>query len=238
MAGSDGFVLEQHVGGEFAANNPQDDDIMSTLGPLRELQIDCYQKLQQASTMEVGVSSTNNDIDVEDIEEDPRMDLIEQSIATLQMAQRGIRNHKIPSSHEVSLECHRLLTVAYSLLREQRRKEAREDAIQNELHHQNQFFRGVEPARAVLDPSALTIQHHLMAQCLREKMEIDAAMIRQDESTSEQATIHSEFQSHASRARKIAVAALGNDHPFMLILEMQLDELSAPVSKKRKLDTK
>ena len=244
LTGSDGFVLEQNVGGIFAANSSRTNDgdfdnMTAILSPLRELQIDCYQRLTQASNMKVLTSTAKGDNDIEDL----RLDLIEQSISTLEMAQRGIRNHKIPSSHEVSLECHRLLAVAYSLLRQNfdaTDKDEWKDTIDKEICHQEEFFRGVLPAKAILDPSALTIQHQLMANCLIAKLDIteigNSTADGSQSSDTETSKITSDLQRHATMARKIAVSALGIAHPFVLLQEKQLKLLSGVISKKRKFD--
>lgn len=194
--------LEQAVGGEFAATVSSDEELNQILGALRELQIECHQNLTAASTMAVAASDNE--------EEDPRTNYIEQCIATLHMAQRGTRNNKIPSSHEVSLECNRLLAVAYSLLRE-----TQEDAIDEEWMHHEEFLKAVEKARPLMDPSALAIQHHLAASCLQAKRNNSEEIEKEEELWKQQ-------EIHRKEAIRLAKFAVGEDHAFLSSLQLPL----------------
>lgn len=76
------------------------------------------------------------------------IDEVEQVISLVQMTQRGIRNQGIPETHEVSIESHRLLALAYTLV---------EDWPRAKDHHE--IF--VELARKIsclFDPVAFGIQ--------------------------------------------------------------------------------
>ena len=248
LPNTDGYTLEQAVGGEFAAGVTQDEDL-HTLVPLRELQISCYQQLMTASAMDRkspvitskdcdSIDNSQVDVGGDDVndeeggEEDPRADLIEQSIATLEMAQRGIRNQKIPPSHEVSLECHRLLALAYGLLRRDspciHEKDDDAVAVQEQYHHE-QFFEKAQQIESFLDPSALMIQHKLVAECLQS-----------GEGNNEKDS--RDYHYHINAALELGKTALGEDHPFLMRLrplikkrELNLDcEFSYPSAKKRK----
>ena len=200
VAGTDGFVVEQHVGGDFAKNHPHDQDLVAVLDPLRELQIGCYQQLMQASTLPPDDSEKGIE----------RIELAEQVMTNLRMAQRGIRNNNIPPSHEVALECHRLLAVAFAIIRGDPTNKDMEEIIKEELTHHRSFFEGVKPAEAILDPSALTLQHELMVQCLEAELECNSV----DRRTQQE--IQHELDEHLSNAEATAERALGKDHPLVM----------------------
>lgn len=222
----EGSAIELAVGGDFAAGVTQDDELMAGLTPLRELQLDCYQKLISTSTTETKADNTETI-------EDPRMDLIEQCMATLQMAQRGIKNQQIPASHEVSLECHRLLAMAHALLRNGVGDEAKQ-AMEKEWHHQEHFFLAAESANSILDPSALAIQHKLAAECLQ-------TMLEGDTKHSERSEMQQKLLYHSNAAKDISRQALGEDHPFVRsVLELSClnQDTLASSSRKRKAECK
>ncbi|CAB9501209.1 expressed unknown protein [Seminavis robusta] len=187
-------AIERHVGGDFATGKTAS-DVVTALLPLRELQIDCYQTLTLASSME---------------NKDEVMDVVEQCMATLTMAQRGIRNQQIPASHEVALECHRLLAVAHSLLRGDNNHEK-----DQELHHHREFFGAAEQVEALMDPSALAIQHGLAAQCLQSKLQDHS-----DDATTNE--FQKELLVHRTAAIEISTRAVGGDHPFVHSLQQSM----------------
>jgi hypothetical protein len=233
-----GHALEEAVGGEYAAELTCDEGL-ETLVPLRELQLNCHQQIASASTMNVEPTTDGTENSDSKDEEDPRTDLIEQSIATLEMAQRGIRNQKLPPCHEISLECHRLLAKAYALLRQDMRREEENDGDKEECHYKL-FFQHVAPIMLIFDPSALIIQHTLMLKCLRAKLQ-DTHKSNEDVRVSGD-TIETEYRLHMKAAGELASRALGMDHPF--VISLQLDNEDEPIFsnnissdiKKRKLN--
>jgi hypothetical protein len=239
VPGSVGFTVEQSVGGDFAADGTSSTnatDLVSTLAPLRELQIDCYQKLTLASSMPPSLERRHN---VEDGTMS-RIEMIEQCIATVRMAQRGIRNQSIPDSHEVSLECHRLLAVSFSLLGEDSHYEEDDEgslAVDEEREHHLNFFRAVEPVLQLLDPSALAIQHMLMSLCLQSKLDGKPDGKNNDgvKRGSADVDCEKEIMFHATKATEIAWRALGQDHPLVTYLHQALPEPISLPSKRRRL---
>mmetsp|Transcript_31844 Transcript_31844/g.77187 ORF Transcript_31844/g.77187 Transcript_31844/m.77187 type:complete len:516 (-) Transcript_31844:86-1633(-) len=119
---------------------------------VREIQYSCNERLlaqkkrksqqphAQHRSHQAPEEKTSNDNDY--------ADEVEQVIALVLMTQRGIRNQGIPETHEVSIESHRLLAMAYSIL---------EDWAHAKEHHEN-FLKLANNVTELFDPVALGIQ--------------------------------------------------------------------------------
>lgn len=112
---------------------PNDVDLDS----IREIQYDCNERL----LLEASKNKQDFDGDHE----------IENIISTVQMTRRGIQNQGIPSCHEVSIEVERLLAMAFSLLRDDRRMES--------MEYHKEFFVKVNKLESLFDPVAKATQH-------------------------------------------------------------------------------
>ena len=79
-------------------------------------------------------------------------DEVNHVLSLIKMTMRGIQNQQIPLSHEVSLECHRLLAMGSSMLHD----------FEQAIAHHEAFFRTIEHhfcGPLMFDPVALAIQH-------------------------------------------------------------------------------
>ena len=121
---------------------------------IRQLQYSCNQSL-----LEIQVSLT----------EDPDCDIgasLENCIGLIQMCSRGIENQKIPSSHEVSIEVHRLLATAFSL----------SEKMKESFAEHRAFFKSIDPIKEIFDPVAVATQRLKFSQDLERDKDTSEAL--------------------------------------------------------------
>ena len=123
-------------------------------------------------------------------------------IGMVQMSAKGIKNQEIASSHEVSLEVYRLLASAYSL-------SARLDDAARE---HEAVLHSVEKILSLFDPITLATQ----------MVEYAFVLHRTSNPEGEKRQL--------GRAKVLACAALGSDHPFttMITKKLSILGLSSP----------
>jgi len=117
-------------------------------------------------------------------------------IATIKMNQRGIKNQGIPKSHEVSIEAHRLLALAYSLAGE----------VNLAIEQYKIFLDAVLAVKELYDPVALASSLLAYAH--------DLATSQKDE----------EYRIKLSLAYDYAKSALGVHHSFVRNIEKQMQK--------------
>lgn len=132
-------------------------------------------------------------------------DDLDSRLGTLQMLQRGLENQNIPASHEVRLELHRLLAMAYTL----------NEQIQLAMEQHEAFFKALNSIPRLFDPVAEAIQR------------LEYAKLLQDDSARQQQEL--------SFAVQKATTALGENHEFVQSISERITSSSGiPPFKKRK----
>eukprot|EP00980_Cylindrotheca_fusiformis_P018240 scaffold5926_cov102-Cylindrotheca_fusiformis.AAC.3 len=177
--------------------------VMESLQSIREVQYSCNEQLLAA----------------EHQEQDP--DQMEHIISLIQMTQRGIRNNSISDSHEVSIECERLLAMAYTRLGQW---------DEAEKHHEL-FFNKVKPIVNLFDPVALATQYLEYYKVLLR------LLVQKKKDPVKATSIRNTFVS-------LLQTALGKDHPWLRqLLESKDDDngeqlllSSGPVLKKQRMN--
>ncbi len=124
------------------------------INSIRQVQYSCNQNLleiQQCLTENLG-----HDIEAS----------LDNCIGLIRMCSRGIENQKIPSSHEVSIEVHRLLATALSLSGKMKESFAEHRA----------FFESIEPIKEIFDPVAVATQRLKFSQDLERDNDASEAL--------------------------------------------------------------
>ena len=164
---------------------------------LRQIQFGCNEQLLDIQKRMVENSNGNNVLD--DCEGQQNEDLLttelQNCIATIQMNLRGIQNQRIPKSHETSIEAHRLMALALSLLGDNK------SAI---VHHEI-FLNAVLPIKEMFDPVALSTSMLVYARDLAKARRLN------------------ESYSKVSFAYDYAKSSLGARHSFVLRILEEFD---------------
>lgn len=174
---------------EGALQVPPDSDLHS----LRGIQYDCNEALLQALKMPTSIERT---------------DLVDRSIRTIDMVRKGLNNQRIPSSHECTLETHRLRSEALHLS-----KKLEESAREHRL-----FLEGVAQVAPLIDPVAIATQRAALAETLNEMCDSAGA------------------KNEIAKAMALAGTALGEDHALVVSLQTEIEPLRLSQEKKRKLE--
>ncbi|CAJ1951340.1 unnamed protein product [Cylindrotheca closterium] len=187
---------------------------------LREIQYNCNERLltrknkeqqpSQSHTTRMQRSNQEGDDRASSEKDGQADDEVDQVIALVQMTQRGIRNQGIPETHEVSVESHRLLALAYSIL---------EDWVPAKEHHEN-FLKLANKVNDLFDPVALGLQLLEYANALKQvgDREITRSARKRQEGLS------------------MLQRALGKNHDWLAMLSSEESSPPRDTTPKRKSD--
>ncbi len=155
---------------------------------LRQMQFSCHEKMNeiQMALIRLNEEADDNLEGKKEIENE-----LQFCISTIKMNQRGIKFQKIPPSHEVSIESHRLLATSLSLMGE----------YDLAVKEHTLFLDSVQAVQEIFDPVATATSLLEFAKDLQRK-------------EGEKKT-HTKYYLILSKAYNNAKMALGIDHSFV-----------------------